>query len=240
MSTYVLVPGAWLGGWAWSDVPTELRARGQAVHPVTLTGLAERAAEMTSATDLSTHVRDVVAVFEDLDLHEVVLVGHSYAGAVIGGVAGRVADRIARLVYLAAVVLPGGASMFDLLGPEAAEGMEARAAAAGDPDRLPVPSDAELDLYYGAHGLDAGLLARFRAGATGHPIGTFREAASLTDPAAMTLPRTYIRPTADAPVPIGPETPGWDYAEIQTGHWPMFTRPQAVADLLEGATVTSS
>ena len=56
----------------------------------------------------------------------------------------------------------------------------------------------------------------------------------------MTLPRTYIRATADAPVPIGPETPGWDYAEIQTGHWPMFTRPQAVADLLEGATVTSS
>jgi hypothetical protein len=108
------------------------------------------------------------------------------------------------------------------------------------PDRLPVPSEAELDLYDGAHELDAGLLARFRAGATGHPIGTFREAASPTDPAATTLPRTYIRATADAQVPIGPPTPGWDSTEIQTGHWPMFTRPQELADLLERATATSS
>jgi pimeloyl-ACP methyl ester carboxylesterase len=238
MTTYVLVPGAWLGAWAWSDVATELRARGHVVHAVTLTGLAERAAEMTADTDLSTHVRDVVAVFEALDLRDVVLVGHSYAGAVIGEVAQLAADRIDRLVYLAAVVLPDGTSMFDLFGTEAAAGMEAMAVAAGDPHRLPVPSDAELDRYYGAHGLDAKSLAGFRAAATGHPIGTFRQAASLKDPAVAGLPRTYIRATADGPVPIGADSPGWEYGEIETGHWPMFTRPAELVELLERFAAT--
>lgn len=239
MSTFVLVPGAWLGAWAWSDVTAELRGGGHDVRPVTLTGLAERAGEGTQDTTLTTHVDDVVSVFEKGDLRNVVLVGHSYAGAVITGVADRIPERIARLVYVAGVVLPDGVSLFDLIGPEAQAGMEAGAAAAGDPFRLPVIGRAELNLYYGAHGLDDGLFQVLATRGTPHPIGTYRERLALGNPAATTIDRTYVRAAADAWSPIGPETPGWDYTEIDTGHWPMFTKPLELAALLDALPVVA-
>ena len=236
MGTFVLVPGAWLGAWAWSEVTAELRLRGHDVRPVTLTGLAERAYEGTPETTLTTHVDDVVSVFEKGDLRDVVLVGHSYAGAVITGVADRIPERIARLVYLAAIVLPDGGSIFDALGPEVQAGMEA-GAAAGDPLRLPVIGREQLDLYYGAHGLDDRMFEVLATRGTPHPIGTYRERLSLGNPAATAIDRTYLRATADFPSPIAPETPGWDYAEIDTGHWPMFTKPVELAALLDALPV---
>jgi pimeloyl-ACP methyl ester carboxylesterase len=239
MGTFVLVPGAWLGAWAWSEVAAELRRRGHDVRPVTLTGLAERAGEGTHDTTLTTHVDDLVSVFEKGDLRDVILVGHSYAGAVITGVADRIPERIARLVYLAGVVLPDGRSIFDTLGPEVQAGMEAGAAAAGDPFRLPLIGRAELDLYYGAHGLDDGLFEVLATKGTPHPIGTYRERLSLGNPAATAIDRTYLRATADAWSPITPETPGWDYTEIDTGHWPMFTKPLELAALLDALPVVA-
>jgi pimeloyl-ACP methyl ester carboxylesterase len=237
MSTFVLVPGAWLGGWAWSAVAADLRDRGHDVHALTLTGLAERVDEATAATDLSTHVDDVLAVLDSNDLHDVILVGHSYAGAVISGVAQRAPERIGRLVYLAAVVLPDGASLFDVLGPEAQAGMEAAAVLAGDPLRLPFVDRDQLDLYYGSHGLDDEMFATLAAKATAHPIGTHRERLVLRNARAEALARTYVRATADWPSAIGPTTPGWDYLEIETGHWPMFTKPVELAALLDGLAV---
>jgi pimeloyl-ACP methyl ester carboxylesterase len=239
MSTFVLVPGAWLGAWAWSEVAAELRGGGHDVRPVTLTGLAERAGEGTPETNLTTHVDDVVSLFETGDLRDVVLVGHSYAGAVITGVADRIPERIGRLVYVAGVVLPDGVSLFDVLGPEAQAGMEAGAAAAGDPFRLPVIGRAELDLYYGAHGLDDRMFEVLATRGTPHPIGTYRERLSLGNPAATAIDRTYVRATADLPSPIAPETPGWDYAEIDTGHWPMFTKPLKLAGLLDAVRIAA-
>ena len=239
MSTFVLVPGAWLGAWAWEAVAADLGRRGHDVRPVTLTGLAERAGEGTPETNLTTHVDDVVSLFEKGGLRDVVLVGHSYAGAVITGVADRIPERIGRLVYVAGVVLPDGVSLFDVLGPEAQAGMEAGAAAAGDPFRLPVIGRAELDLYYGAHGLDDAVFEVVATRGTPHPIGTYRERLSLDNPAAATIDRTYIRATADSWSPIAPETPGWDYAEIDTGHWPMFTKPLELAGLLDAVPIAA-
>jgi pimeloyl-ACP methyl ester carboxylesterase len=239
VSTFVLIPGAWLGAWAWEATAADLRRRGHEVRPVTLSGLAERASEGTPETNLTTHVDDVVSLFEKDDLRDVILVGHSYAGAVITGVADRIPDRIARLVYVAGVVLPDGLSLFDVIGPEAKAGMEAGAAAAGDPFRLPVIGRAELDLYYGAHGLDDGLFEVLATRGTPHPIGTYRERLSLGNPAAETIDRTYIRAAADAWSPIGPETPGWNYAQIDAGHWPMFTKPLELAALLDALPVVA-
>jgi pimeloyl-ACP methyl ester carboxylesterase len=237
MSTFVLVPGAWLGAWAWEATAADLRRRGHEVRPVTLSGLAERAWEGTPETNLTTHVDDVVSLFETGDLRDVILAGHSYGGAVITGVAHRIPERIARLVYVAGVVLPDGLSLFDVLGPEAKAGMEAGAAAAGDPFRLPVIGRAELDLYYGAHGLDDKMLNVIATRGTPQPIGTYQERLSLGNPAAETIDRTYIRAAADAWSPITPETPGWDYTEIDTGHWPMFTKPLELAAFLDASPV---
>ena len=100
MTTYVLVGGAWLGGWAWQPVTRQLRQHGHDVHPVTLTGLGERSHLATPEVDLDTYLADVVDLIEAEDLHEVVLVGHSYAGLVVTGVADRIPERIALLAYL--------------------------------------------------------------------------------------------------------------------------------------------
>jgi pimeloyl-ACP methyl ester carboxylesterase len=233
VSTFVLIPGAWLGAWAWEATAADLRRRGHDVRAVTLTGLADRAGEATPDTNLTTHIDDVVSLFEKGDLSDAILVGHSYGGAVVTGVADRVPERIARLVYVAGVVLPNGASLFDVIGPEAKAGMEASAAAAGDPFRLPVIGRAELDLYYGAHGVDGALFEVLASRGTPHPIGTYRERLSLANRTAATIDRTYVRATADAWSPITRETPGWDYVEIETGHWPMFTKPLELAAFLD-------
>src|SRR5215203_2563285 len=100
MATYVLVAGAWLGGWAWRETAAGLRARGHDVHPVTLTGLGDRAHLASPEVDQDTHIADLVAVLTTEDLHDVILVGHSYAGITVTGAADRVPDRIAKVVYL--------------------------------------------------------------------------------------------------------------------------------------------
>ena len=98
--TIVIVHGAWGGGWDWKPVETMLRAQGRVVYRPTLTGLGERHHLASPEVGLETHVADVanVLIWERLD--DVVLVGHSYGGMVITGVAERVPDRIRRLVYL--------------------------------------------------------------------------------------------------------------------------------------------
>lgn len=98
MASIVLVPGAWLGAWAWDAVAEQLREAGHDVHPVTLTGLAERAGEATPAVNLDTHTDDLVALIKGRDLREVVLVAHSYGGFPATVAADRVPDRIARVV----------------------------------------------------------------------------------------------------------------------------------------------
>ena len=107
-TTYVLVPGFWLGGWAWRPVTDALRARGHEVYPVTLTGLGERAHLATPDVDLDTHITDVANLLRYEDLRDVVLVGHSYGGLVVTGVADQLPDRVRQLVYVDTGPLPDG------------------------------------------------------------------------------------------------------------------------------------
>src|SRR3954452_22145540 len=117
MATFVLVHGAWHGGWCWRDVAAELTAAGHDVLTPTSSGCAERA-RLAPHADLSAHIEELAGLLYFADLREVVLVGHSYAGLVISGAAARAAARIARLVYLDAFIADDGQSMFDLLRPE--------------------------------------------------------------------------------------------------------------------------
>jgi pimeloyl-ACP methyl ester carboxylesterase len=140
MSTFLLVPGAWLGGWCWRYVASDLRAAGHKVIPATLTGLGERAHLLSRDIDLETHISDIVGLFEYRDLHNVVLVGHSYGGIVITGVAERVPDRIQRLVYLDASVPCDGESNDDVIGPVMAAQLRASAVSEGDGWKVPPAS----------------------------------------------------------------------------------------------------
>jgi pimeloyl-ACP methyl ester carboxylesterase len=124
MTTFVLVPGMWLGGWAWRQVAHPLRASGHNVYPVTLTGLGERVHLGGPHVNLNTHIADVVNLLRYEELHDVVLVGHSYAANVISGVAAQVPERIARLVYVDTWPLPDGVAQIDLNPPEARQAQE--------------------------------------------------------------------------------------------------------------------
>jgi pimeloyl-ACP methyl ester carboxylesterase len=222
MTTFALVPGACLGGAAWSRVTALLRAGGHDVHALTLTGLGERAHLATPDTNLDTHITDVIATLAAYDLTDVVLVGHSYAGAVAGGVAERAPERLARVVYLDALVPQDGVSLFDAGGPEYRAAMEA---AANGGRRIPFMTDEQLDAYYGRHDLTPEQRAWIRAHDAGHPIGTFEQAIAIGAPK---VPRRYLNCTR-CPSPA----PAWDdVAELDAGHWPMFTAPEALAAAL--------
>jgi hypothetical protein len=109
-STYVIVHGAWGGGWAFKEVDRLLSADGNIVYRPTLTGQGERVHLASTNIDLSLHIQDIVNVILWENLHDVILVGHSYGGMVVTGVADRVPDRIGHLVYLDAVVPESGES----------------------------------------------------------------------------------------------------------------------------------
>jgi len=106
--TYVIVHGAWGGGWDWKHVDQLLSADGHTVYRPTLTGLGEHSNLDSTNIDLDTHIQDVVNVILWEDLHDVVLVGHSYGGMVITGVADRVPDRIRHVIYLDALLPENG------------------------------------------------------------------------------------------------------------------------------------
>ena len=127
IGTYVLVHGAWHGGWCWAKVARLLRDAGHEVYTPTLTGLGERAHLARPDIDLDTHIQDVVAVLEAEELRQVTLVGHSYGGMVISGAAARTSGRIGHLVYLDAFVPEAGKCLLDYVGERAAAMREAAA-----------------------------------------------------------------------------------------------------------------
>ena len=242
MATFVLVPGMWLGGWAWRGVAEPLRAAGHTVYPLTLTGLGEREHLGGPQVNLDTHIADVVNLLRYEDLHDVVLAGHSYAAVVIAGAAGRAPERIRRLVYVDTWPLPAGVAQSDLNGPEGQQAQARKVREEGEGWRLPLPAWEELDQGHELDGLGEAERRLMRARATGHPYGTITQPAEYTERAAA-LPRTAIwcSLTVDEVRELMAAYPqvtstlaadGWHFVELPTGHWPMLSRPRNLADLL--------
>ena len=253
MATYVLVAGAWLGGWAWQPVTDKLREHGHDVHPVTLTGLGERSEPAGPEVDLDTYIADVVNLMEAEDLRDVVLVGHSYAGHVITGVADRVPERIALLAYLDAGPSPDGAAFMDLQPPAVRELIERLVEGAGEGWRVPLPSWEELEGVMGAslEGLGRDERDHLRAHATAQPLRTWTQPLSLKNPAREELPKLLITCSlpldqvrqmiaAGHPWFAALTGPQWSFRELPTGHWPMFSVPEELASLLADLPSTRS
>ncbi|MER7756176.1 alpha/beta hydrolase [Kitasatospora sp. NPDC097643] len=237
MSTFVLVPGFWLGGWAWDEVAEPLRAAGHTVHAVTLPGLAERAGG-GGEIGLEDHISELTGLLVREDLWEVVLVAHSGATAPVGGAADRLPERIRRVVYLDTGPLIDGSSVSDVWQPDFRETAEASVV----DGRLPMPSWEYLAAHGASiEGLDEATLARVAERATAHPAGAFRDKLKLTGGAAdlphalvsCSFPLSQVREMIAAGHPfftaIGPR---WELRELPTGHWPMFSRPADTAALL--------
>jgi pimeloyl-ACP methyl ester carboxylesterase len=243
MATFVLVPGFWLGGWAWCDVAETLRAAGHSVYPVTLTGLGERVHLAGPQVNLDTHIADVVNLLRYEELRDVVLVGHSYAGTVITGVADQAPERIARLVYVDTWPLPDGVAQSDLNPPAARHAQARQVAIQGEGWRLPLPSWEELDQGNELRGLGEAERRLMRERAVDQPFGTVTQPVRLRNPAREALPRTAIWCSltveeVQAMIASYPALcsalaePGWQFIELPTGHWPMFSRPRELAELL--------
>lgn len=244
-ATFVLVHGAWHGGWCWRDVVPLLQVRGARVFTPTLTGLAERAHLRTPTPTLSTHIEDVARLIECEELQNVVLVGHSYGGMVITGVADRLASRLRHLVYLDAAVPDDGETMITQMpgiSRDEARATEAQIRSFAAGDWLPPFPPAMLGVPESDSASTAWLTRRM----TPHPLPTWLEPIRLPNGAAR-LPSTFILCTA----PILPQSAvaehaariradrsgRWRYRELATGHEAMVTAPRQTADLLlEAAT----
>jgi len=228
MAVFVLVPGAWLGGWCWRNVAAALRADGHAVVGCTLSGLGERSHLLTRETGLDTHVTDIANLLRYRDLRDVVLVGHSYGGMVVTAVAEQAAERIGRLVYLDASVPIDGQSNDDVIGGEMASRLRAAAQAQGDGWRVP-PAD------YVTERLPERLRDWVGERLTAHPLRAFTQPVKLQCAAAAALPRAFIRTTRS---PLydrlleGAQQAGWPCRELAGGHYAMLSEPQAVAAAL--------
>ena len=234
MSTFLLVPGAWLGGWCWRYVAADLRAAGHTVIPATLTGLGERAHLLSREIDLDKHISDIVGLFEYRDLHDVILVGHSYGGTVITGVAERVPDRIQRLVYLDASVPRDGESNDTVIGPVMAAQLRASAESEGEGWKVP-PAPYIIERL-SDRPLREWVAARLRP----HPLRPFAEPVRLTSPEAAALPRAFIQ-TTESELYRGLVArawqAGWYCQKIGGGHYAMITEPKAVAVALSAVPV---
>lgn len=230
MGVYVLVPGAWLGSWCWQRVTPLLRAAGHEVYPVTLTGLGDRVHLATPETGLETHVQDVVNLLEFEDLREVVLLGHSYSGLVTGSVLHRVPERIRHAVFLAAGIPVDGESFLDGWSDDGRAWLEEHTQVVDGVRRWDVLDDLASD---GGDDVSQDDQRWFHAKAVGHPFKSLADPARLGNPAADAVPRTYIRCTGEGDyLPDAVARAGWPVRDIASGHWPMFSRPRELADIL--------
>jgi pimeloyl-ACP methyl ester carboxylesterase len=238
MSTFVLVHGAWQTASTWDFVAPRLRAFGHTVWIPTLTGLENDSNALSPAIGLQTHVADVVDLLARENLQEVNLVGHSYAGMIISGVAEQVRDRLNQLVYVDAFVPGNGQSALDLL-PEAVALMFRQQAATTGNGWLLRAGETQLDLW----GLRPGAMRDFvRAQLSDFSLRCFEETILLSTNAAATLKRCYIACVADG-YPARAvfqrfadraRSEGWRYHEFPTGHDCHVEMPdEFVAKLLE-------
>ena len=231
--TYVLVHGAYHGGWCWKDVADRLRGLGHTVYTPTLTGLGERSHLMCCKPTLETFIEDVAQVIKYEELDDVILVGHSFGGSAVSGVADRMPEKLRHLVYLDAQVLQNGQSSATL-NPPRVEAYRQRAQT-GDGIGVPPPDDVS------AYGITDPVMAQWvKKMLTPHPLQVYYDTINLRHPVGNGVRATYIacaKPLHEATAKareFAKSVPGWNYVEIPTGHNAMMLMPAELTELLAG------
>ena len=227
--TFLVCHGAWSAGWAWKKMHPLMNKAGHRLVTPTYTGLGERAHLAHPAIDLETHILDMLQVIKYEDLHDFVLIGHSYGGMVATGVADRARDKVKQLIYVDAFVPADGQSLLDFLADSEQRRMR-EAAKSGDGWRVPpnpTPPDTSPE--------DVAWLNERRVHT---PINCFEAKLSLSAP--LTLPRSYIYATRAAPsdtfgqfAKMAKNDLAWRYHEIDASHSPNVTAPEALMALLQ-------
>jgi pimeloyl-ACP methyl ester carboxylesterase len=229
MATFVLLHGAWHGGWCWSRVAPRLRAEGHDVFTPTFTGLSDRAHLLARSVGLSVHVEDVVRLLDAEDLAGVVLVGHSYAGLVVSSVAEQRPERLGVRVYLDAFLPRDGECGLDLFPPSVARHYRDTVADAGFGWLIPALS---LEMLGVESSVD---MAWVQPRLTPQPWATYLDRVQLGQ-REQQVPGAFIectdglrlfRPQRERAFDLG-----WPLYELATGHEAMVTAPDALSDVL--------
>jgi pimeloyl-ACP methyl ester carboxylesterase len=227
--TFVLVHGAWHGGWCWRRVADRLRAAGHTVFTPTLSGLGERSHLLGAGVDLNTHITDVVNVLTWEGLADVVLCGHSYGGFVISGVAEAASAALRSIVFLDAFVPRDGECVLDLTGP-AVQKAAAAAKARGDLGVPPRPAEA-----FGVNPADRAWVDRL---CVPQPIATFTDKIALSGAAGRIARKTYVRaasyanPGFDRAFAAVRSDPTWRSHAVECGHDVMVDAPERLCEIL--------
>jgi pimeloyl-ACP methyl ester carboxylesterase len=232
MATFVLVHGAWAGGLIWRPIARALREAGHEVYVPTLTGIGERRHLLNREINLRTHIRDVLGVIDYEDLSDLVLVGHSYGGMVVTGVADAVPEKIASLVYVDAFVPENGQALFSMVPPD----NRPQPTAADGEDWLTAPLPAE------AFGKPSQEVRDFvaRKGAP-QPTACFSQTLQLTGGIERIRRKTYIYCNDPEPTVFTPiyerlrHSPGWALGTLRCGHFPQLDVPEELTVLLQAA-----
>jgi pimeloyl-ACP methyl ester carboxylesterase len=230
MSTFVLVHGAWRGGWIWRRVRRELQVRGHEVFTPTLTGVGERSHLLTPQVNLETHAADVINLICWEELSDVVLCGHSYGGCVVTSVGDRIPEKISALVYLDAFVPEDGQSLHDTLPLEARNEQIEAARKIGEGWRTP-PIPPEV---FNVNARDRDWMHRR---STLHPLTCFQQPLRLTGAINQIGDITYILATDWSPSPFQQfydkaKAKGWKTLTMTCGHDVMLDRPEELTQEL--------
>lgn len=228
---FLLIHGAWHGGWVWNEISEILRYHRYSVSTPTLTGLGEKKHLLSSKITIETFIEDVVnhIIFENLN--NIILVGHSFAGSVISGVADRLKDRIQKLIYFDAMILIDGQKPFDITPKETVEQRIELAKKFGNNISIPAPSaDA-----FGVFDIKKSLLLEEKL--TPHPLSAFQSKLILKNEVGNGIPLSYIFCTK--PVYKSLESSRevvrkmkWPIFELNAGHDAMLTHPKETLNLL--------
>jgi pimeloyl-ACP methyl ester carboxylesterase len=223
--TFVFVPGAWDGGWDYAKVDSILSAHGDIVYRPTLTGLGERVHLSNPGINLTTYINDILNLIRFESLHEVILVGHSYGGMVISGVAEQVPDRIKQLVYLDAMVPNGGESAKDVCGD------------LWEPMTRGNIKDSMVLYPFGA-------AKSVPPMDVPQPLNTFTEPLQISNPMVKSIPTAFLQMTKDGKGSPGHDKMGvvrararkWKIYTLEGGHYSMREQPENLVKKLEEIT----
>jgi pimeloyl-ACP methyl ester carboxylesterase len=232
MTTYVLVHGAWHGGWCWQRVSEHLAAKGHRVYAPSLSGLADRAHALNRQTNLSTHIADIAELIRYESLRDIVLVGHSYGGMVITAVADRVPERLRAIVYVDAALPDAGESSLDQMLPERRERIVASVREHGFGWLAPPLPAAEFGV---TEPLDA---AWVNARLTAQPYAALIEPLWLTGQHKKVGKKVYVLASKNEKSAFRPVherllgDTGWICLTIASGHDVMVEKPEELATIL--------
>ncbi|MDA0911428.1 MAG: alpha/beta hydrolase [Proteobacteria bacterium] len=225
MPTFVLIHGAWFGGWSWKETANELRRNGHEVYTPSLTGLGVRRHLMNDQVNYNLHVMDVIKVIIEEELNDVILCGHSYSGLLIASAAEHIGNRIKKLIFVDAFVPKEGKCLLDMI-PEKVKHLFIDTSLEGNPNFIP-PKDFNV--------LDPGKKALLTRRCSPHPINTFKEVVNTM--AWRKIPHKYIL-AGNYPVhhQLFEErvrnNDEWEHDIIDCGHIMMVDKPIELAKSL--------